>query len=316
MIPIIDLPIRNRQFVAKPPILTVENLIKDYGALRAVNDVSFEVHEGETFGLLGPNGAGKSTTLGMMVGYLTPTGGVITVDGKPDPTKPEVRRQIGIAPQATALYLELTGEENVHFFGALHGLGGADLATRVKESLELVELWDRRKDRAKGYSGGMLRRLNLAAAMVHRPKIILLDEPTVGVDPQSRNHLLENIARLKKEGLTVLYTTHYMEEAQRLCDRVAIMDQGKILALDTVEGLLANHGGSKSIEIEMPEDYEPPQFEGARREGQRLFLEAEHPPTQITKIVNMGVPLTSIRIHTPSLESVFLKLTGKRLRDE
>lgn len=302
--------------MAKPPILTVENLIKDYGALRAVNDVSFEVHEGETFGLLGPNGAGKSTTLGMMVGYLTPTGGVITVDGKPDPTKPEVRRQIGIAPQATALYLELTGEENVHFFGALHGLGGADLATRVKESLELVELWDRRKDRAKGYSGGMLRRLNLAAAMVHRPKIILLDEPTVGVDPQSRNHLLENIARLKKEGLTVLYTTHYMEEAQRLCDRVAIMDQGKILALDTVEGLLANHGGSKSIEIEMPEDYEPPQFEGARREGQRLFLEAEHPPTQITKIVNMGVPLTSIRIHTPSLESVFLKLTGKRLRDE
>lgn len=300
----------------KSPILTVENLVKDYGALRAVNGVTFEVQEGETFGLLGPNGAGKSTTLSMMVGYLSPTSGTITVNGQPDPTKPSVRKQIGIAPQATALYLELTGEENVHFFGALHGLGGAQLAQQVKESLELVELWDRRKDRARTYSGGMLRRLNLAAAMVHKPKIVLLDEPTVGVDPQSRNHLLENIAKLKKEGLTVLYTTHYMEEAQRLCDRVGIMDQGKILALDTVPQLLAKHGGHNQIEIELEEGYEPPQIEGATRDGQKLLLEAEHPPTQITKIVSMGIPLTAIRIHTPSLESVFLKLTGKRLRDE
>jgi ABC-2 type transport system ATP-binding protein len=302
--------------LGSPPILTVENLVKDYGALRAVNGVTFEVEEGETFGLLGPNGAGKSTTLGMMVGYLSPTSGTITVNGQPDPTRPEVRRKIGIAPQATALYLELTGEENVHFFGALHGMSGAELAQEVKDALELVELWDRRKDRARTYSGGMLRRLNLAAAMVHRPKIILLDEPTVGVDPQSRNHLLENIAKLKKEGLTVLYTTHYMEEAQRLCDRVAIMDQGKILALDTVPQLLAKHGGANQIEIELEEGFEPPQIEGATRDGQKLLLEAEHPPTQITKIVSMGIPLTAIRIHTPSLESVFLKLTGKRLRDE
>lgn len=298
------------------PILTVESLVKDYGALRAVDGVSFEVMEGETFGLLGPNGAGKSTTLSMMVGFLTPTSGTITVDGEPDPTRPQVRRKIGIAPQATALYLDLTGEENVRFFGALHGLRGAELTSRVREALDLVELWDRRGDRARTYSGGMLRRLNLAAAMVHRPKVVLLDEPTVGVDPQTRNHLLENIDRLKKEGLTILYTTHYMEEAQRLCDRVAIMDEGKILALDTAPRLIAEHGGANSIEMEVAEGSEPPEIEGATRSGRKLLLAGVHPPTAITQVVNSGAALQSIQIHSPNLESVFLNLTGKRLRDE
>jgi ABC-2 type transport system ATP-binding protein len=220
----------------------VDSLRKRFGSVTAVDGVSFEIAAGETFGLLGPNGAGKTTTIGMIVGALGPDEGRVSVDGEDDPTRPALRRRIGVAPQALALYQELTAEENLAFFGSLYGLAGSSLRDRVEWALDFAGLADRRRGRVKTFSGGMQRRLNLVCGLLHDPPVILLDEPTVGVDPQSRNAIFESIERLKREGRTILYTTHYMEEAERLCDRVAIMDQGRILALDTVEGLLRAHG--------------------------------------------------------------------------
>jgi linearmycin/streptolysin S transport system ATP-binding protein len=218
--------------------IRVTDLGKSYGALVAVDGVSFEVARGETFGLLGPNGAGKSTTIGMIVGALRPDRGSVTVDGEADPTRPALRRRIGVAPQSLALYEDLTAEENLDFFGRLYGLSGARLKARVEWALAFAGLDDRRRDRVRTYSGGMQRRLNLVCGLIHDPPVLLMDEPTVGVDPQSRNAIFESIEALKREGRTIVYTTHYMEEAERLCDRVAIMDRGKILALDTLKGLL------------------------------------------------------------------------------
>ena len=223
-------------------MITVEKLAKRFGELQAVNGVSFTITKGETFGLLGPNGAGKTTTIHMLVGALKPDGGKVVIDGKADPTAATARKRIGIAPQALALYEQLSAAENVRFFGSLYGLRGTKLSKQVTWALEFTGLADRRKDRMKTFSGGMKRRLNMACAIVHKPAVLFMDEPTVGVDPQSRNYIFENIEALKAEGTTVLYTTHYMEEAQRLCDRVAIMDQGKVLALDTVDGLITEHG--------------------------------------------------------------------------
>ncbi len=228
--------------------IEVQNLRKSYGALVAVDGISFRVERGECFGLLGPNGAGKSTTIHCVVGALRPDSGEIHVDGDADPTRPAVRLKIGVAPQAIALYDDLSAQENLEFFGKLYGLGGDVLKERVEMALEFSGLTSRRKDRVSAYSGGMQRRLNLVCGILHDPPVIFLDEPTAGVDPQSRNHLFENIEALKRLGRTIVYTTHYMEEAQRLCDRVAIVDQGKILALDTVEALLRQHGGQPDLE--------------------------------------------------------------------
>jgi len=228
--------------------IEVQGLRKAYGALVAVDGISFQVERGECFGLLGPNGAGKSTTINCVVGALRSDAGTIRVDGESDPTRPAVRLKIGVAPQPIALYDELTAQENLEFFGKLYGLGGDRLKERVEMALEFSGLTSRRKDRVAIYSGGMQRRLNLVCGILHDPPVILLDEPTVGVDPQSRNLIFENIEALKRLGRTIVYTTHYMEEAQRLCDRVAIVDQGKILALDTVEALLRRHGGHPDLE--------------------------------------------------------------------
>jgi ABC-2 type transport system ATP-binding protein len=224
--------------------IEVRDLRKSYGALVAVDRISFEVNPGECFGLLGPNGAGKSTTIHCVVGALRPDAGQVSIDGETDPTRPSVRAKVGVAPQSIALYEDLTAEENLEFFGKLYALGGDRLKTRIEMALEFAGLAARRKDRVSKYSGGMQRRLNLVCGILHDPPVILLDEPTAGVDPQSRNLLFENIEALKRLGRTIVYTTHYMEEAQRLCDRVAILDQGKILALDTVEGLLRAHRGA------------------------------------------------------------------------
>jgi len=218
--------------------IQVEDLHHAYGAVTAVNGISFEVGAGECFGLLGPNGAGKTTTIQAIVGALRPDRGRVTILGEDDPTRPAVRSRIGVVPQSVALYAELTGEENLAFFGKLYGLSGARLKERVDATLTLAGLNDRRKDRASTYSGGMQRRLNLVCGLIHDPQVILMDEPTVGVDPQSRNLIFENIESLKRLGRTVLYTTHYMEEAERLCDRVAIVDHGKVLAIDRVDALL------------------------------------------------------------------------------
>jgi len=223
-------------------VLSLEDVRKRYGAITAVDGLSLSVQRGEVLGLLGPNGAGKSTTVNLAVGLLAPDRGRVTIDGLGPPTQPAVRRVIGVAPQALALYELLSGEENLRFFAEVYGMSGARLAQRVQWSLEFVGLTDRRRDRVSTYSGGMKRRLNLAAALVHDPELILLDEPTVGVDPQSRNQIFENILVLKRLGRTLIYTTHYMEEAERLCDRVAIIDKGRLLSIGTVPQLLEAHG--------------------------------------------------------------------------
>jgi linearmycin/streptolysin S transport system ATP-binding protein len=230
--------------------IEIRDLKKAFGATVAVDGISFGIARGEVFGLLGPNGAGKTTTISMIVGTLKPDAGTVAVDGEPDPTRESVRLRIGTAPQAIALYGDLTAEENLRFFGTLYGLKGPRLRERVDWALDFSGLDSRRRDRVSAYSGGMQRRLNLVAGLLHDPPVILLDEPTVGVDPQSRNRIFENIETLKRQGRTVLYTTHYMEEAQRLCDRVAILDRGVIRAIDSVARLIERYGGEPVTKVE------------------------------------------------------------------
>ncbi|HEV8480696.1 MAG TPA: ABC transporter ATP-binding protein [Candidatus Eisenbacteria bacterium] len=295
-------------------MIEVRDLRKSYGSLTAVDGVTFDVRQGETFGLLGPNGAGKTTTMHLLVGVLHPDQGTIRVAGEGDPTRPKTRHHLGLAPQSLSLYPDLTAEENVTFFARLHGLAGRPLAARVDAMLALAGLIDRRKHRVRTYSGGMQRRLNLACALVHDPPVLLLDEPTVGVDPQSRNHLFENIESLRRQGRTILYTTHYMEEAQRLCDRVAIMDHGKILALDTVPALIERYGGPSLIEAEL----ETPPTDGNHAgtwDGQTLRIPSERPLEEIARLAGSGVRFTSLHLKRPDLETVFLELTGRSLRD-
>jgi ABC-2 type transport system ATP-binding protein len=223
-------------------MIELRGVEKRFGAVQAVAGIDFTVQRGEAFGLLGPNGAGKTTTLLLLAGVLRPDRGEVWLNGQRDPTRAVVRRCLGVAPQGLAIYDELSAEENLRFFGRLHGWSGGALAERVAQGLEFAGLETRRRDRAGTFSGGMKRRLNLACALVHDPKVLICDEPTVGVDPQSRNHILASIEQLRQDGLTLVYTTHYIEEAQRLCDRVAIVDHGKVLALDTVAGLVRAHG--------------------------------------------------------------------------
>ncbi|MCX6641645.1 MAG: ABC transporter ATP-binding protein [bacterium] len=281
-------------------MLRFENVKKSFGKTVAVAGLSLEVNQGEIFGLLGPNGAGKTTSVNLAIGLLQPDVGTIEIVGAGAPTAPLVRSRIGIAPQALALYEDLSGQENLAFFGQLQGLSGAHLKDRVKWALDFVQLYDRRKDRVKAYSGGMKRRLNLAAALIHNPPLLLLDEPTAGVDPQSRNAIYENILNLRKEGHTIVYTTHYMEEAQRLCDRVGIIDQGKMLALDTVSNLIEQFGG-KDLAI------------AETAEGE-IRIETENPVAELEKL-RQSDRLIRFRVDRPSLESVFLNLTGRKLRD-
>lgn len=295
--------------------IEVKNLKKQFNSLVAVDDISFSVAEGEAFGLLGPNGAGKTTTINMLVGVLQPDGGAISINGNDDPTRPQVRLGIGNAPQSISLYEELTAEENLHFFGGLYSLRGVKLKERIDWSLELAGLTERRKDRVKTFSGGMMRRLNLACALVHDPPVLLLDEPTVGVDPQSRNLIFEQIENLKKQGRTIIYTTHYMEEAQRLCDRVAIVDHGKILALDTVENLIAVHGGNAVLEAELVAPPENADDLPGVLEGTHLRIETEEPLAELAKLNERGLHFQTLKIERADLETVFLNLTGRRLRD-
>ena len=225
------------------------NLVKRFDSLTAVDQISLSIQTGEAFGLLGPNGAGKTTTINLLVGLLAPDEGEIKFDQNEALSDRDRKQLLGVCPQAIALYEDLTAYENLKVMGKLYGLSGGVLQERIAFCLELVGLTNRKDSRVKTYSGGMKRRLNLACSLIHEPQLILLDEPTVGVDPQSRNLIFDNIEQLKKSGRTIIYTTHYMEEAERLCDRVAIIDQGKILALDTVDALINKYGGDSLLEV-------------------------------------------------------------------
>lgn len=282
-------------------MLKISELKKSFGSLVAVDGVSFEIARGEVFGLLGPNGAGKSTTINMAIGVLSPDSGSVEIDDAGPPTRVEARRKIGVAPQALALYDDLSGRENIEFFGRLQGLSGSRLHDRTKAVLDAVGLADRAKDKAANYSGGMKRRLNLAAALVHDPQIVLLDEPTAGVDPQSRNNIIEMVQALARAGKTIIYTTHYMEEAAKLCDRVGIMDKGKILATGRVDELVARFGGDSVVTIR-------------RGEAEEVQRTAD-PVAVIQRAMTAGGDVSGVRIDRPDLEMVFLTLTGRKLRD-
>ena len=297
-------------------MLEVRNLVKRYGSLVAVDDLSFTVERGETFGLLGPNGAGKSTAMLCAVGALTPDSGSITVAGRSDPRQAEVRRGLGLCPQTISLYAELTADENLRFFGELYGLEKETLATRIDYCLEFAGLADRRHDQVRTYSGGMQRRLNMAVALIHDPPVLLFDEPTVGVDPQSRNHIFDCIARLQREGRTIVYTTHYMEEVERLCSRAAIVDRGKLLACDTVPALLDKHGGASEVIAEF--ESAPPAGTSlpGRWEGAVCRLEATTAMKGLASIAAAGLAARTLATNRPTLEHVFLHLTGRSLRDE
>jgi len=300
-------------------MIRIEGLQKSFGEVRAIDGVSMDIHRGETFGLLGPNGAGKTTTILIIVGARRADAGDVWIDGQWDPSQPAVRRRIGVAPQALAVYRELSGIENVLFFGRVYGMRGKALRERANWAMEQAGLSDRAKHRVGAYSGGMQRRLNMACALVHDPDILLLDEPTVGVDPQSRNHLFETVETLKARGKTIIYTTHYMEEAQRLCDRVAIMDHGKLLAVDSVDRLIYEHGGQAIVTAAVehaPADVGLPRaIEGGHSSNGGLRFESNDPMAQVLDLSARGVRFGTLKIDQPNLESVFLNLTGRSLRD-
>lgn len=281
-------------------MIRFKDIKKSFGKTTAVDGISFEVKPREVFGLLGPNGAGKTTTVNMAVGLVKPDSGTVELASFGSPKNPKVRAKIGIAPQTLSLYDDLSAQENLECFGRVYGLSGKRLQERVAWSLDFVGLFERRKEPVKKFSGGMKRRLNLAVALVHNPEYLFLDEPTVGVDPQSRNAILENISQLKKEGSTIIYTTHYMEEAQRICDRVGIMDRGKLLALDTVDALIKQYGGNSTVIAE-------------KADGEQI-IETKNPIEEILRL-QKETDLRGFRVLNPGLETVFLGLTGRTLRD-
>ncbi len=305
-------------------MLHCHGLRKRYGERQAVDGVSFDIGAQECYGLLGPNGAGKTTTISMLCGLVLRDEGQITIDGHEAGTI-EAKKSVGYVPQDLALYPDLSATENLTFFGQLYGLSGKDLERRIGDTLELVGLADRRKDRIGTYSGGMKRRANMAAGLLHQPKLLILDEPTVGVDPQSRNAILETVAAL---GIAVLYTTHYMEEASKLCDRIGIIDDGHLVAEGTAEGLIGEHGGRDKVHLECAEVSLAELAQACRDldnvhdvseiEG-RLELTTDHGPSVLPAVVAVAgrhnVELTGVEVRSPNLEDVFLRLTGKELRD-
>lgn len=309
-------------------VLVVEDLVRTFGDLVAVDHVDFTVKAGETYGLLGPNGAGKTTTISMIAGLLQPDQGKVTIVGLPMSGKAlEARSAVGLVPQEIAIYPDLTGEENLRFFGRLYDLGGEELNSRVSEVLGVVGLEERRDDKTAEYSGGMKRRLNIAIGLLHKPQLLILDEPTVGVDPQSRNSILEAVETLSGEGISVLYTTHYMEEAERLCDRVGIIDEGRLIAEGTRRELVSQVGQLDRVQLRGRDEVEAAGRAVAEIEGvgetavteQGLSVLAREASTSLPAIMSAagtaGMTVTGVDIEEPDLEAVFLHLTGKALRD-
>ena len=310
-------------------VLEVSNLSKSYGARSAVDGISFGIHAGEIFGLLGPNGAGKTTTIGVIATILRPSDGVVRVNGDSAAGKlGAVRRKVGLVPQQICLYPSLTSEENLRFFGKMYGLSDEALGVRVESMLGLVGLSPRRNDRVATFSGGMRRRLNLACGLIHEPELLLLDEPTVGLDPQSRERIFSVVEELAARGVAVLYTTHYMEEAERLCHRVAIMDEGRFVAEGTPRELSAKVGAGRTVAITFEKAPGPELRARLVSEGSRPSRQAgpyvfqlagdsveELVPELMTLASAEQNPIKELVVHQPNLGEVFLHLTGKELRD-
>jgi ABC-2 type transport system ATP-binding protein len=307
-------------------LLELRELEKRFGSVLALDRVSMQVREGEIFGLLGPNGAGKTTLISIAAALLAPTAGEVTLLGRPvRGGDRDQKRAIGLVPQEIAIYPELSARENLAFFGKLYGLSGSLLAQRVEEVLRAVGLIERADDRAGTFSGGMKRRLNLGAGLVHEPRLLFLDEPTIGVDPQSRNHIFDEVRRLNAAGVTILYTSHYMEEVQALCSRIAILDRGKLIACDTLAGLLRLLTGV--IRFRVPEVtpalrarlQQVPDAQLVERNSSPLELQCRDVKPTLLRLVNtlneLDIPLTGLEIEEPNLERVFLHLTGRALRD-
>jgi len=310
------------------PIVVAADLRKRYGDRVAVDGVSFTVAAGEAYGLLGPNGAGKTTAISMVCGLLSRDGGTVTVAGRSmDGDAVEAKSFVGYVPQDLALYPDLSARENLDFWGKLYGLGGPRLRDRATKVLDIVGLSDRAKDRVSDFSGGMKRRLNIGAALLHEPKVLVLDEPTVGVDPQTRNAIFETVETMKRSGLALLYTTHYMEEAERLCDRVGIIDEGKIIAEGSRRELVAKIGERDRVQVSATGDLQALAaalrtvggVESATVAGDGIVLVCQGGRGILPRIVDAadrsGAALTSVEVVEPDLEAVFLHLTGKALRD-
>jgi len=309
-------------------ILVADGLHKWYGDIHAVCQVKLQILRGEIFGLLGPNGAGKTTTIAMLAGLLAPDRGEVRLDGHLlTPDTHALKTRIGLVPQELALYPTLSAQDNLLFFGRIYGLRGKRLRQRVEAVLEMVGLTERARDPIETYSGGMKRRINIAASLLHEPELLFLDEPTVGVDPQSRHAIFESVEALNRAGVTILYTTHYMEEAQRLCHRIAIMDEGRVIALDTPAALIRRLGGGvirlglhngHLLQVLRHAAHLPGVKAVSPRDG-ALLVEAERPQetliTLLELINRLDARVTSLQILEPNLETVFLQLTGKSLRD-
>jgi ABC-2 type transport system ATP-binding protein len=331
-------------------IVTVTDLVKRFGDNAAVDGVSFSICEGEVFGLLGPNGAGKTTTISMISCLIEATSGEIVVDGASVRTDPAgVKRALGVVPQDIALYPTLTALENLKFWGRMYGLSGELLESRLEEALVTAGLADRAKERIEKYSGGMKRRVNIAAGIMHHPRVLLMDEPTVGIDPQSRNHILETVKELNRRGMTVVYTSHYMEEVEFLCDRVGIIDHGKLIAVGTIDELKQLVGDENVVSVRVSDASaavlealravpgvtgcscaaspaqpdEPASAEAASdaptESGTTVEVLSKESGSIIAPVVaaleSAGSKVMSIEVREPNLESVFLHLTGKSLRD-
>lgn len=311
-------------------ILHVQNLVKNYGDFKAVKGVSFDIEEGEIFSLLGPNGAGKTTTISMLSTLYTPTSGDATIGGHSITKDPMgVRGIIGVVPQDLALYEDLTARENLIFWGQMYNLSGKSLTTRVDEVLEQIGLTDKAKDRVKTYSGGMKRRVNIGVGLLHKPRLLFMDEPTVGIDPQSRRAILDTVKDLSKQGMTLLYTTHYMEEAEELSNRVGIFDHGEMIAIGTQKELTQQVGEAETLILHVGENDDSEalaktlkdiqgvqQATAVDHEVSIVCAEAEDVlAAVVTKANDRGIKIRSIDIREPNLEAVFLHLTGRALRD-
>jgi ABC-2 type transport system ATP-binding protein len=310
-------------------MLEVRELSKRFGANQAVSNVSFQVHPGDAFGLLGPNGAGKSTTISMITGLINPDVGDVQLNGQSLRRNPKyVKQRIGLVPQSIALYENLNAKENLEFWGTVYGLSGQQLKDNLNWALEVAGLTHHARQAVKDFSGGMKRRLNIAVGMVHRPEILIMDEPTVGIDPQSRNHILDTVRHLNQTGMTVIYTSHYMEEVQFLCKRMAIMDHGQMIAYGTLDQVRQLAGSMATITIDVSGDFEPviqalsldPALAALHEEQGSLVLQSRDAASAVSKVVlalaEHQLQPTRIDVQEPNLETAFLHLTGRQLRDK